>query len=426
MTTYDSELINVATTAQAQKIALTLPESWSALSDISQIVIDMQCPALWRIEAFDAARSTVGQTQLFFDDGFQQLTSVDAEIWDRHMQGVLGFDEQKIQINAYYLNLDAALGLYRWYRHTALKNLIPLSNQRPALKNVTIDFRKVSLGQQDLGKIHLSYALSEQEHESRWTLQHHAIRAQMLEKQEDNHLFSREAVVYADNISQLSPVIPELSGIQKGQVILNYYQNATSPDKHSLYLAANDVFLKQATCRQLKILNVLSGYAFSKEQFEALLSDGWFIDKMGIDALWQNDVLFIKKANVHSGAASFDAYGHYNRRDDLLAIDLKISPKISSALPSLGFIGGPLGSALAFAGVQIFGAQEFDRLNQQKWQLYGSIKAPQIRPWEAEVIDLTAGYDQDNAAIMSHSSEVVVTRLNHVREEMQNNAGPAH
>lgn len=368
-----------------QKVHVQLPPAWGTATQIHTLQVEMMDPTLWRLEALDHVSNLLGQMHIAWDEGPEEITAIDGELWDMGFQGVWSFDGQKIEVAGHNLNADLLYYLTQALKGSDIEKIIP-QDDAMSVEKMTIDFQHLYASSHDWGKVHLSHHHDIALGEKRWTVVHPILRGQMLEKDESGHV-SREAVIYLDKPAGLAPLSPVLEQLGRGHVVLNYHQNPAYPHRHHFYLSATDLFLKDAACQQLQLLDVLSGYAFSSQQFQALLHDGWLIDKLSAQGVWETDQLMLKKAYLQSGATSFEASGTYDQLRDNLAIDLHIHPKVSSALPSLGFLLGPIGAGLTLAGVQFFGAENVDQIHEQKWQLCGSLKSPEVRPWQAEVVD---------------------------------------
>lgn len=418
--THEDDAFKIKPSIALNKVYLSLPDSWEHFTQIKSLDFNAIDPTLWRFEAFNAKGESAGQIQVAFDEGPSDITSIDLELWDKLFQGVAHFDGQKLEIVGYYFDANFMTSFFESQPSNFLWDYCKDAVLSAAPPKVTIDFQHFSLANYDFGKVHLGYDLNQKDGEKRWTLTHPSLRAELLERESSKQLPCREAVLYIDNLAFLAPAVPQLQQLGKGHVIFNYHQKPSAPEKHFFYISGSDIFLKKGACQELQVLNLLSGYAFSSAQFQALLADGWLIDKLSIQGYLSKKNVFIKQSHIQSGAAFIEAKGSYNKKDDALAFDLKIQPKVSSALPSVGFLLGPFGAGLAFAGVQLFGAEKVDKIHEQQWQLYGSLSAPEIRPWEAEVIDLRAAAGEDSVAISAVILEGSDRKTEMVREVSEN------
>lgn len=414
----DHDIFTIEPKWQENSVVVQLPSSYQHWTDIADLQFNFLDPTLWRFEATNHQGRSAGQIQIAFDEGPADITQMIGELWDMGFQGAFSFDDTMLSVTAEQLHASFLYDLYQALYHSGLDALWDEAQEFALPEALSCQVKHFDVAGHDFGKVQLSYTSSDHQTQRRWTLIHPSLRAQLIEKAEQDKISEREAVVHIDNLSFLAPVVSQLAQVAKGQLIINYHQHSAQPDQHFFYVAGNDIFLKNSACQQLNILNVLSGYAFSPAQFQALLTDGWLIDRITAQGFLGKGDLILQDAHVQSGATCFHAEGSYAYQNDLLAVDLLIQPKISQALPSMAFALGPLGAGIAFAGVQLFGSGQLDKMNEHKWQLQGSLQAPEIKPWEAQVIDLRSIAGEDSGA-----KDVVVLQGSGLKKVIHQEAG---
>lgn len=379
---------------QNNQVQVTLPEDLSQSSQIAVLTFEALDPTMWRLEAFSPSKKVLGSAEVCWDDGPHDLTVVEAQLWSPPFQGVAHWEDRQWRITAQHCDGDLFWMIKKFAAQHHLEKLFPPQEAETRTQQISGDFQHLVAAKKEWDKVHLSYRQEQIDGEQRWTIVHPAFRAQLSEQPQ---LGLKEGVVYIDKLSGLAPLAPIFEQVSKGQVVANYYQNAHNPQRDHFYLSGSDIFVHGMACRELRLLDILSGYAFSPQQVQAFATNGWPINRVTMQGYWEDRVAHIDKIFVQSGATSFEAKGTYDADNDCLALDLRVQPKVSSALTPIGALFGPMGAGLTFAGTHLFG-EEVDHFHEKKWKIRGTLSGPEVHPWEADVIDYELSSDAKNVA----------------------------
>ena len=221
--------------------------------------------------------------------------------------------------------------------------------------------------------------------EHRWNIRYRDGSA-CLREYFDKNIWKHEATIILSSGEACDP------SFKGGIWALSLYHDLDNDPSIVWHLRVEDLFIKNWQSDLFTGLNILSGSAFMLKQTRSLMEDGLVVDRVVGRGFIKKDTVDVEYLDVHAGAVSIQATGHYYRFIDDLKLDIVVRPKLSQAISSVATILSPWTAGLAWIGLRSFG-KEVDTWNEQMYHLRGSSESWEIVPWDPEVLSLTLSED---------------------------------
>lgn len=259
-------------------------------------------------------------------------------------------------------------------------------------KNWIFDCDRLVWKNSKIGSLKVEYLVDkDKRNQHEINLTHRAFNMKAISTVEESNAIQATGILHIDSIENLLEPFVEKSFLKDGYGSIKIEQLDADFDNKvfsgSFILNINDLFVADQQINHLKILNIFSGYIFSKQQARSLVEDGLPIDTLSAHCDIRDNLMTIKKLEFKSGATAFIMDGTYDLKTRHVDLDVHIYPKISAALPAAALLLGNIPAGIFMAGLNYFAGRDINKMNHKQLHLKGPIDRCEIENWSPEIIE---------------------------------------